>query len=347
MINKSIAATALLLSGLVFAQGSGVYFSHKNWEVVCDNTTTCRAAGYSDGDESAGSVLLIRKAGPGTALTGVVTLGDIESDATTATEKLTLWIDGKSMGSVKPAQDDNWRLSERQVRALVGAVKGSGSVEFRGGPAPFVLSGDGAYAALLKMDDVQGRTGTPGALTKTGNKPESGVPAAVPPPVIQAVKVSGAPERQLSEREASLLKPKLLATLQDKEACDRLFPAPDEQDVSDGVLTLTPLDDRHALLSTQCWLAAYNAGRGYWVIDNALKQAPVLVTESGTSYSDGVIDSSQKGRGIGDCFGTGSWVWDGQAFRKSSESTTGMCRYVRLGGTWDLPTFVAEVKPAR
>jgi hypothetical protein len=37
-------------------------------------------------------------------------------------------------------------------------------------------------------------------------------------------------------------------------------------------------------------------------------------------------------------------VWDGKAFTQSSESTTGMCRYVRAGGTWDLPSFVAQVK---
>ncbi|HCA3435456.1 TPA: DUF1176 domain-containing protein, partial [Salmonella enterica subsp. enterica serovar Ball] len=55
----------------------------------------------------------------------------------------------------------------------------------------------------------------------------------------------------------------------------------------------------------------------------------------------------QKGRGLGDCWGSASWVWDGETFRKSREATTGMCRYLRLGGTWDLPTWVTDVKPAK
>ncbi|STW09638.1 Protein of uncharacterised function (DUF1176) [Klebsiella grimontii] len=44
-----------------------------------------------------------------------------------------------------------------------------------------MLSGEGAYAVLLKMDDVQGRIGTPGALTKKGDRPENSVRAAIPP----------------------------------------------------------------------------------------------------------------------------------------------------------------------
>jgi hypothetical protein len=70
----------------------------------------------------------------------------------------------------------------------------------------------------------------------------------------------------------------------------------------------------------------------------------VLVTDSASDYSDGLISLGQRGRGIGDCWASAEWVWDGKAFTQSSESTTGMCRYVRAGGTWDLPSFVAQVK---
>jgi hypothetical protein len=40
-------------------------------------------------------------------------------------------------------------------------------------------------------------------------------------------------------------------------------------------------------------------------------------------------------------------VWDGEAFRRSSEGTTGLCRGIRAGGAWELPEFVAEVKAAK
>lgn len=347
---KSRDRVALVLvaafAPMVMAQESGVSFSHKNWELVCDNTNTCRAAGYSDGDESTGSVLFTRLAGPGTVPTGEVTLGDIESDGANPVAALTLWINDKSIGAVKAAADDTWRLSEDQTRAVISAVKGSSRVEFRGGPSPFVLSGDGASAVMLKMDDVQGRIGTPGALARKGDKPESSVPVAIPAPVIQAVKVAKAQERPLTAPEIAALKPKLLATLKPDD-CDRLQPSADRDEEGEEAITLTPLGDKHAVISALCWRAAYNEGYGYWVIDSALQEAPVLVTTLGSDYGEGVISYSQKGRGLGDCWGMGSWVWDGQTFRQSSEATTGMCRYIRLGGTWSLPTFVADVKPAQ
>lgn len=348
MKSREMAALVLMTAIIspVMAQEDGTHFSHKDWEVVCDNTHTCRAAGYSnDGWESGGSVLLTRLAGPAQMPTGEVVLAEIESDSIAPGATLQLWIDDKSRGALKKAKDDVWHLSKAQTMALIAAVKGSGKVEFKGGTAPFVLSGEGAYAALLKMDDIQGRVGTSGALAKKGNKPESSVPAAIPAPVIQMVKIKPAQERPLTAPEIEVLKPKLLATLS-QDDCERLQPAEDN-DEQESSITLTPLNDGHAVVSALCWRAAYNEGYGYWVIDGELKGTPVLVTTSGSDYGDGVISYSHKGRGLGDCWGSASWVWDGQVFRKSSEATTGMCRYIRLGGTWDLPTFVTDVKPAQ
>jgi hypothetical protein len=196
------------------------------------------------------------------------------------------------------------------------------------------------------MDDVQGRIGTPGALTKKGDTSESSVPAAIPAPVIRAVKVAKMQERPLTAPEIVALKTKLLATLKPDD-CERIQPSQDENEESEEAITLTPLGDKYAVISALCWRAAYNEGYGYWVIDNALKEDPVLVTTSGSDYGEGVISYGHKGRGLGDCWGMASWVWDGETFRKNREATTGMCRYIRLGGTWDLPTFVADVKPTQ
>ncbi|WGV54914.1 DUF1176 domain-containing protein [Stenotrophomonas indicatrix] len=33
---------------------AGLYFQHHDWVVACDNTRTCRAAGYASGDDSTG-----------------------------------------------------------------------------------------------------------------------------------------------------------------------------------------------------------------------------------------------------------------------------------------------------
>lgn len=334
-----------MLSLSAQAAQSARTLEHKDWEVACDNTLTCRIAGYGKEEDPSGSILLTRDAGPGIEPTGEVTLGDTEDDSEPA-EKLTLWIDGKPAGDLLAA-DDNWQMSASQTSAVIKAVKGSGKVEFKGGSKPFMLSNEGAYAVLLKADDVQGRIGTPGALTKKGNKPESSVAKAVPAPVIQAAKTLSGEPRLLTDPEIAALKIRLLSTVNrnDDDTCDSLFTSAENIDPETDGPTLTPLDDSHALLSALCWRAAYNEGYGYWVIDNQLKGQPVLVTVSGSDYDKGEITSVQKGRGIGDCMSQESWVWDGQAFRKSYDGGTGMCRYIHAGGTWDLPTFVTDVKP--
>lgn len=352
---KGIVPAGLLamvfFSVSALAQESGVSFSHKNWEVVCDNTLTCRAAGYSPEEGKGGSVLLTREAGAGSAVTGKVMLaeGD-DTDSTPPVAQLALWINGQPAGALTATKNDDWQLSQQQTQRLVAAIKGSGKVEFKGGPEPFVLSGDGAYAVLLKMDDVQGRIGTPGALTKKGDKPEGSVLAAIPEPVIQQAKTATSPKRALTEPEMAALKPKLLAALGKSEECD-LLDDPDEMgdqlSSEDKAITLQPVDKSHVLISALCWRAAYNEGYGYWVMDSQLAEKPQLVTTSGTDYSDGVISLSQRGRGMGDCLWSASWVWDGSAFRKSHEGGTGSCRYLRPGGTWDLPIWVAQVKPAQ
>ena len=341
---KPMLFVLAMLSLSAQAVQSGKTLEHKDWEVVCDNTRTCRIAGYAKEEDPSGSILLTRAAGPGTETVGEVTLGDTEDDSEPA-EKLTLWINGKSAGDLVAA-DDNWRMSASQTSAVISAVKGSGKVEFKGGTKPFQLSGEGAYAVLLKADDVQGRIGTPGALTKKGNKPESSVVKAVPAPVIQAAKTLGGEPRLLTAAESDALKTRLLATVNhnDDDTCDSLYSPAENSDPETDGLTLTPLDDTHALLSALCWRAAYNEGYGYWVIDNQLKGKPELVTISGSDYDKGEITSVQKGRGIGDCMSQESWVWDGKAFRKSYDGGTGMCRYIHAGGTWDLPTLVTDVK---
>lgn len=53
------------------ADVSRLWFSHHDWDLVCDSTRSCRAAGYQcDGDSLAVSVLLARKAGPHKPVTG-------------------------------------------------------------------------------------------------------------------------------------------------------------------------------------------------------------------------------------------------------------------------------------
>lgn len=58
------AVLGLCSTSLMAAPPRGFSFAYKDWEVACDNTGTCRAAGYG-ATMGEVSVLLTRSAGPG------------------------------------------------------------------------------------------------------------------------------------------------------------------------------------------------------------------------------------------------------------------------------------------
>ncbi|KHT26904.1 DUF1176 domain-containing protein [Pectobacterium carotovorum] len=340
MLTALITGIPVLAFATTFADST---FFHKDWEVVCDNTLTCRAAGYSpekqysgEGEDIPGvSLLLTRHAGQNTPITADVILAEVYQAIPKSTT-LTLTIDGVDKGRLISTGDNLWQLSEKQIPVVLQALKGSGKVAFHHNGVVSELSGAGAYAVLLKMDEKQGRIGTTDAITKKGNK--SSVLSAVTAPVIYAAVTKQEASRTLTDAEQSAIQKKLLKTL--NADCDRLQPQDDQKAEP---IELTPLNDSMSLLSTLCWRAAYNEGYAYWVIDNAMQTQPQLVTTDGTDYENGEITSVQKGRGLADCMSYDAWTWDGKTFQRSSASLTGSCRMIQLGGTWDLPYWTTTV----
>ena len=76
-----------------------------------------------------------------------------------------------------------------------------------------------------------------------------------------------------------------------------------------------PLNNSQLLAQHDCWVSAYNAGSGVWVINDKKPYKPTLVTTSATSYDKGKLSSVQKGRGI-DCISQVDWLWTGRALKK-------------------------------
>ncbi|MCL6351741.1 DUF1176 domain-containing protein [Pectobacterium polaris] len=341
MLTALITGMPVLAFATTFADST---FFHKDWEVVCDNTLTCRAAGYSPEEKYTGedkeaqdvSILITRHAGQNTPITADVTLAEVDKAMPQGT-KLTLTIDGVDKGQLTSTGDNLWQLNETQIPLVLQALKGSGKVAFHHNGIVSELSGAGAYAVLLKMDERQGRIGKTDAITKKGS--ESSALPAVATPVIYAAATKQARSRNLTDAEQAAIQKTLLKTLK-ADDCDS-FPPQDYQKAEP--IERIPLNDSMSLLSTLCWRAAYNEGYAYWVIDNAMQTQPQLVTTSGTGYENGEITSVQKGRGLADCMSDEAWAWDGKAFQLSRMSITGSCRMIRLGGTWDLPYWTTTV----
>lgn len=339
----SFATALFCLSHAAYAAvPTAIHFEHKDWELACDNTRTCRAAGYSDEKlaDHGVSVLLTRRAGPGEPVRAQLQLAHDSDDAVPHT--LQMQIGGRALGIVQlDPKDLIGELSPTQTAALLDAIVRDEQAVWKAGAETWVLSTKGANAVLLKMDDFQGRLGTTGALVRKGTKPESGVLPPLPPPRITHVAVPAATltRSPLTPQQESALITELRRTVKSDD-CELLG----ERDTK---LEYAPLSNDLLLVSALCWRAAYNDGSAYWVINKAPPFAPHFVTNTAGSYERGVIQAVQKGRGIADCLSTDTWTWDGNAFIHTASGTTGMCRAIAGGGAWELPTLVTDVHPAK
>ena len=330
---------------------SGLSFSHNDWEVVCDNTRTCRAAGYQnepgEQEDRPVSVLLTRNAGPHQPVTGelMISFDNNEPGKLPPPElKLSMLINGRAIGQVTIRTDTAIaKLSTTQVTALLAALSHNSNIEWTAGEDRWHLSDKGAAAVLLKMDEFQGRVGTKGALVNKGTRGEEAVLAPLPVPVVIAAPLAKPvpTDKQWATDKSKALVEAFHATITD--IVDNDCPDLGDDENGEAVLSTTRLTDTKLLVSTKCWSGAYNMGHGYWVIDDTPPYHPVLVTTSGSDYSEGSISASHKMRGIGDCWSSDEWTWDGKQFVHTESSSTGMCKLVP-GGAWSLPTIKTDVR---
>ena len=182
-----IVATISLLSLPAIAGygtvSEGWGFVQDDWQVVCDNTRTCRAAGYAIEaliDEPA-SILF-------TALPKVaLPKAQIQFISKASKDKTELWLNNKNYGLLQPNKEDSllYDLSAKQTQALLDHARIATKIEIRAGDNHWQISDKGMSAVLLKLDDVQGRVGTPIALVSKNNPNRQRPKAALPKPIIQ------------------------------------------------------------------------------------------------------------------------------------------------------------------
>lgn len=324
----------LVLGTLAHAEvpGEGVEFSHKDWDLVCLRTGTCVAMGYSPGDSLDGiSVALSRDAGPGTPFTGNLLFADqIEEPPT---EPVSLVLDGELIDTAKQHGPKDYWLDEYASRRLVNALAGSTEIRFvdaRGRAWP--LSGAGATAALLKMDELQERIGTPTAAVRRGDDEELVPgPRPVSPPVTYPPLVDTRPEdAQLADDPA--LRRALGAALSAHQPCPDLHARP---------LQIERLDEHRLLVSTQCSANSYNTATGFWVAEDRPPYLASLVTEAGTRFDRlrANIGSWQMQSPRGDCMKRSFWTWDGTRFVLTYRAGYVRCRGFK-DGAWAVPSYV-------
>lgn len=330
------------------------YFSHQDWEIACDNTGTCRAAGYQkDEDELPVSILLTRQAGAKQTVTGEFILS-IENIKGVHPQQINLYLNNKNLGLVKIKRDQlneqgdviKGQLSATQTQALIESAKQKSKIEFKTASYVWKVSDQGMSAILFKMDDAQKRVGTIGALIKKGAQSERQVLAPTPAPVVHAVKI---PNQKLNTiRPASpryqSLAHTLLAAVLDKDQCDVLLNRETWTKGLNQDIEVYALNQNTALVSSLCWSGAYNQGYGYWLIDRNLTGKATLITTDVSDYDSGQISAVQRGRGIGDCMSFKEWVWNGKTFIQTRDGGSGMCKMIAPGGAWDLKNKVVILR---
>ena len=316
--------------------------NYQDWDLVCDNTGTCRMAGYQDESSDPVSILFTRAAGENAAVEGKFTIlpfGEADRDVQVG-QDIEIWLNGKSLGKVKHISDDAPdKLTEEQTKALLSGLKKESEIRLTYGKTTLKVSDKGAAAAMLKMDEFQQRLNTPSALIRQGQEKHA-VLAPKVEPKIDAVSVNNRKTIELKHGEKQFNH--VLALL--RKAHDGCV----DEDLESQDITLYPLTKNKVLAEALCFEGAYQGTNYYAVLDDKLSKVEQVLAEQ---YNEAGYDEKQgyafvrgsyKGRALGDCLAGQDAVWNGKIFIRTSEWTTGSCKGLP-GGTWQLPIFVSNV----
>jgi hypothetical protein len=324
----ALAALAATATGAP-APRPGALETYRDWTIGCDNRGRCEA------------VSLLPQGGewPDEPVT-VAIARDAGADADPSVwvgysgqglAQIAFLVDGRAVATAM-GRDGEALLDGRQGAALAVAIARGATLEIRNGAKRLgrpSLSGSGA--ALRYMDARQGRAGTTTALIATGPLGKTAIAGLRPAPAVRRapVPIGGVAPVALWREELT--------------SVGKLTGCADEMQDADAPAQYR-LSKTETLILAPCGAGAYNvtsvpviatgvAGRRVfrfaafdykpgWGDD---PKHPMLVNalfDARTSR----LQSYAKGRGLGDCGGSESYVWDGAMFRLVEATAMGECR---------------------
>ncbi len=310
--------------------------TYKDWIVGCDNLRSCQANVLGpDGGDDFLPLTIARGGKPGDPATLDIPL----PDGTAAGTRFTLRVDGKAIAAF--AADKNGAAQLTMTRPMLAALLNGTKVDLVDAKGASINSASlaGFAAALLFIDDKQRRVSTVGALKATGTKPDSTVSQPPSVPLIAVPPTSARPPRKITVAQATR------QIGDDAAVCEYSTHKVEPRSYR--------LDAGHTLVLVDypCGNGAYNYFTGVYVLDEAGPPRPAkfdLPPGMGEAGTDGTgeltngdwdpktrtISSYEKGRGLGDCGATESYVWDGRRFRLTEQRAMGECRgsvdYIRV-----------------
>lgn len=291
---------SLLLAFAMLGQPHEKIFD--DWAVACDNVRRCEATALQAPEQfgDAPSQMLITR--DASAFTIAIDPAELVRGP------VTLLVDGTQVASGAIAE--NYRVQGAPAEALAKAMTAGQWLELRRG------------SKLLGRISLAGLSAT---LRYIENEQSGGAAAALPT----------VPAMRAAPGAADSPTPAVLGELAKLGDCDL--------SVMPGDLPVERyrLDAATTLVLIPCGTGAYNYNSAAFILrggkgapaefdtppDWQEGDGPGILTNASFATIDGpVLTSSAKGRGLGDCGSSQSWVWDGSRFRMIEARVLGECR---------------------
>lgn len=314
-----------LLAAAQAATGPSQVKAFGDWAVACDNLRFCEAASLMSNEEfdNIPQIAITREAGPA---------GDLAIEITPDTEYRGAWrieIDGKQVQDGTLAGPSLVIRGSWAAQLIEAMLKGQSMlVRSADGKTLSLASLKGISATLRYFDAQQGWAGSKAALVAKGDRPANTLPAAPAVPRVAFVRPSGKP--------AAIPAP-LRAAMGEQSKCDVVYA--DGTDTSPQTETFA-LGNGQTLALIPCGSGAYNYSSVPFVVERGKAVVARFDHVPGWTESEGVatlvnadwdaakgqLSSYVKGRGIGDCGSSETYVWDGAMFRLVEARAMGECR---------------------
>jgi hypothetical protein len=312
-----------------------VYREIKDFVVACDNLRSCRVRWAPEaGDGGFEAYLDIARDGGAKGRLRISLGASNEGEARVDVRSLTL--DGSPLG-----RNLRWRYDAEAAAMVVEgaealtylrAVSDGDVLTFSDGKQQQAVTLTGLKAALLAVDEAQGRLGTVGAFVRRGAAADATVPTPPPEPVVVARRA--APGATVPPGFAARVRRAQARALQQNDCDDARKDLDEAYALGDGEVLVKLGCMMHAYQSSMLLLRAPRGApeRARLVaMPPAAGDAPLGPDDAGR-FVEGEWDpetatffESAKGRGLADCGSSTSWVFDGTAFRLAEAHRMNRC----------------------
>lgn len=289
-----------------------------DWQVSCSNYNRCTAFGKAPAE--GGWVRILRDPGP---------------DGRTRIHFDIGWGGGEPRAAIDGApvtnrEDLELGGFEASAPLTVARDMAGGSVmTIEDGSAAAAVSLRGVTAALLWIDERQGRLDTPTAFIRVGDRPLTEIPSPPDPPDVHTAPFVD----QAGFGDSPPPLPAVIEALPEVAIC-REETAFSEQ-VQAGIVAAR-LDGDTVLWGVPCIAGAYNIGLRFWTRDGEGAPSPVHFPSPVQGPADELINPEYdpatrtmvafaRGRGLGDCGLIQHWTWTTDGFQLTREAEMPEC----------------------